>query len=160
MNVRVHSHLVWYKQHSTQTIWAYCHYPANWLGMSDPLKPNSKAPWFTCFKALHLPVFWSRCKAILEFPAEVYANGWLNWTVGSDFLLPKYWGMIWLIFPSQLNSFSFYSFFQLFCPNYTLLLSSTMFLKWKKMKAWSQLMVNYQLKESIDQCLRSHSCVK
>lgn len=24
-----------------QTIWADCHYPANHLGMSDPLKPNS-----------------------------------------------------------------------------------------------------------------------
>lgn len=105
---------LWYSisNHSMQPIWAHCHYPANLLGMSEPLKPNSSAPWSVCFKGLHLPIFWSRCKAILEFPEEAYANHWLNWTVGSDFLLPEYWNlnMIWLIFPCQFNSFSFYSF--------------------------------------------------
>ena len=50
LNVRGHSHLVQYKQHSMRTIWAYCHYLANWLDMSEPLKPNSRAPWFVCFK--------------------------------------------------------------------------------------------------------------
>ena len=50
LNVRGHSHLVQYRQHSTWTIWAYYNYPANWLGMSESLKPNSRAPWFVCFK--------------------------------------------------------------------------------------------------------------
>ena len=85
-------------------------------------------PGLSVSKEFCLPIFWSRCRAILKFHAEICENTWLNWTVGSDCLLPEYWDsdMFWCIFSSQVNSFSFYFFFFFFffffCPNHTLLL--------------------------------------
>ena len=73
-------------------------------------------PGLSVSKEFCLPIFWSRCRAILKFHAEICENTWLNWTVGSDCLLPEYWDsdMFWCIFSSQVNSFSFYFFFFFF----------------------------------------------
>ena len=71
---------------------------------------TSGHPGLSVSKELRLSIFWSRCRTILKFHADVYENTWLNWTVGSDFLLPEYWDsdMFWRIFSSQVNSFCLY----------------------------------------------------
>lgn len=129
-NLSLQSHPVQYRQHSMQTICAYCHYPENWLGMSESLKPNSSAPWFACFKRApfanilkqvhsHFRVScWGLCKSLTGL--------WAHISYCQILILQHDLAYIFL------STHSLSSFFQLSCPNYILLLSSTVFLKWNK----------------------------
>lgn len=85
-------------------------------------------------KGLHLLILWSRCRAIFAFPTEVYRNSWLNWTVGSNFLVS--YTKIQTGFALHFSLNLFYSLstvsFSSFYLNHILLLYHTVSFKWNE----------------------------